>query len=39
MTILRARDGEDHTAEPAYWGIWNRFIAELKAMEAAAQKK
>ncbi len=39
MTILRDRDREEHTAEPAYWGVWNRFIAELKAMEAAAQKK
>lgn len=39
MTMLRDRDREEHTAEPAYWGIWNRFIAELKAMEAATQKK
>jgi len=39
MTILRDQDREEHTAEPAYWGVWNRFIAELKAMEAAAQKK
>ncbi len=39
MSMLRDRDREEYSAEPAYWGIWNRFIAELKAIEASAQKK
>ena len=39
MSMLRDRDRIEHHEEAEYWGVWNRYVAEMKAADAAAQKK
>ena len=39
MSMLRDRDRVEHHEEAEYWGVWNRYVAEMKAADAAAQKK
>jgi len=35
LTMLRDRDRTEHDGTVAYWGIWNQYIAEIKAIDAA----
>ena len=37
LTELRARDRPEYPCKTEWWGIWHRYIAELKAAEAAAK--
>ena len=37
LAALRARDRPEYPCETEWWGIWHRYIAELKAAEAAAK--
>ena len=37
MTMLRDRDRTVHDGSTSYWGIWDRYIAEIKAADAAAK--
>jgi type IV secretion system protein VirD4 len=39
MAMLRDRDRTEHEETISYWGIWDRYIAEIKAMDAAAKMK
>ncbi|WP_449290642.1 VirD4-like conjugal transfer protein, CD1115 family [Oscillibacter ruminantium] len=39
MSMLRDRDRIEHHEEAEYWGVWNRYVAELKAADTAAQQK
>lgn len=39
MTMLRDRDQTVHDGTTSFWGIWNQYIAEIKAADAAAQMK
>lgn len=39
MSMLRDRDRVEHHEEAEYWGVWTRYVAEMKAADAAAQQK